>query len=760
MKNNTLRKRLLTLGMAAVLMSSTISGICPMNVQAEEMTETVEEEETPEIQELPVEETEEPESEEEPETEEEPEIEKEPETVEEAEAEEERDAEEEPELEESESEETEEPEIPEREEATEPAELEVPAETQEPVYTENELQTGTLEESMTEELPSNEDLFAGYVEQAMYGEDGIALYANYGEQSLSGIDRAVYRCLKRRVQEVAAGNRASTKFEISYTELEQEGGSSDQVTYVSMYRVLEVLMRDCPYELYWFDTTKSFTYGGWGNFQVHLQVSADYQNGDSYTVNSAKLGTVRTAVAKAKQIVSECSGLGDYEKLQAYKNRICDLTSYNYLAANTNQAYGDPWQLIYVFDGDQETKVVCEGYAKAFQYLCDLSSFRSNIICYTMTGGMNGQGHMWNIVHMNDGKNYLVDVTNCDDMPEQYSNILFLAGTSNGSRSSGYTFHLWSDLTYTYDNSNGLYGDDVLVLASESYDPQKSSSSGSSGNQGNTGSSGDQGTSTGSGDSGSSGNSSALSQPGNIEQPSTPSQPGNQPTQEEFQDTLNVTVTGLKTQTYTGKEIKPKITVKDGTTGKKLKAGKQYTLSYENNVNAGTGMIVIHGVGAYSGEKHVLFTIQPQNIAKKVRAKVVGKRFLYTGAELTPPVSLVYNKRTLAEGSDYHLSYANNVAKGNAQITITGTGNYTGTKVIKFKITGPKIKDTQVTLTPGTSPLDYPQVTVTYQGKTCQEGVDYIVKYPTVMKTGKNKIQIRGIGNFSGSVSRMYEGHL
>lgn len=703
MKNNTLRKRMLPLGMAVVLMSSTVSGICPMNVQAEEMDEAVETEETPEIQdELEVQET--------PEVQEEVAVQEMPESQD----------------------------LP----------------TEEP-----ELQTGTLDESLTEELPSNEDLFSCYVEQAMYGDDGIALYANYGEQSLTGIDRAVYRCLKRRVQEVAAGNRASTIFEIPYAELEQEGGSSAQVTYVSMYRVLEVLMRDCPYELYWFDTTKSFTYGGvWGTFQVHLQVSADYQNGDSYTVNSAKLGTVRTAVARAKQIVSECSGLCDYEKLQAYKNRICDLTSYNYLAANTNQTYGDPWQLIYVFDGDPETKVVCEGYAKAFQYLCDLSSFRDNTVCYTVTGGMNGQGHMWNTVHMNDGKNYLVDVTNCDDMPEQYSNILFLAGTSRGSRSSGYIFHLWSDLTYTYDNSNGIYGDDVLVLASESYDPQKSSSSGSSGNQGNTGSSDNQGASGNTGSSTDSGTSGSSEQPSTPSTPTTPSQPGSteQPVQEEFQDTLNVTVTGLKAQTYTGKEIKPKITVKDGITGKKLKAGKQYPLSYENNVNAGTGMIVIHGVGAYSGEKHISFTIQPQNIAKKVRAKVVGKRFLYTGAELTPPVSLIYNKRSLMEGSDYNLSYANNVAKGNAQINITGTGNYTGTKVIKFKITGPKMKDTQVTLTPGASPLDYPQVTVTYQGKTCQEGVDYTVKYPTVMKTGKNKIQVRGIGNFSGSVSRMY----
>ena len=57
-----------------------------------------------------------------------------------------------------------------------------------------------------------------------------------------------------------------------------------------------------------------------------------------------------------------------------FKNEICNLVDYNNAAADssTQTAYGDPWQMIWVFDENAETKVVCEGYSKAFQYLCDL----------------------------------------------------------------------------------------------------------------------------------------------------------------------------------------------------------------------------------------------------------------------------------------------------------------------------------------------------------------------------------------------------
>ena len=238
-------------------------------------------------------------------------------------------------------------------------------------------------------------------------------------------------------------------------------------------------------------------------------------------------------------------------------------------------------------------------------------------------------------------------------------------------------------------------------------------------------------------------------------QPSTPSQP--EATVEEPEpDTLNVTVGNIKTQSYTGKGITPKIMVKDPVTRKKLKQGKHYTVSYENNVNAGTAVILIRGIEAngYSGVKHVYFTIQPQNVAKKIRAKVNGKKFLYTGSELTPGVNLTYNKRKLTEGVDYVVSYSNNVEKGSAKILITGIGNYTGSKTVKFKITGPKLKNAQISLVQNGTP--YPEITVTYAGKTRVEGQDYIVKYPNVVKPGNNRIMVKGKGSFSGSVKLTY----
>ena len=246
--------------------------------------------------------------------------------------------------------------------------------------------------------------------------------------------------------------------------------------------------------------------------------------------------------------------------------------------------------------------------------------------------------------------------------------------------------------------------------------------------------------------------------PSNPAAPSTPAAPSapSEPAAPVEPDTLNVTVSNIKVQNYKGTGITPKITVKDSATRKKLKQGKHYTVSYENNVNVGTAAIVIRGIEAngYSGVKHVYFTIQPQSVAKKVKAKVNGKKFLYTGSELTPGVNLTYNKRKLTEGVDYVLSYSNNVGKGSAKITITGIGNYTGSKTVKFKITGPKLKDAKVSLVQNGTP--YPDITVTYAGKTCTIDQDYIIKYPKIVKPGKNRIVVSGRGSFSGSVKLTY----
>ena len=237
--------------------------------------------------------------------------------------------------------------------------------------------------------------------------------------------------------------------------------------------------------------------------------------------------------------------------------------------------------------------------------------------------------------------------------------------------------------------------------------------------------------------------------------PTVPEQPSAPETAEKVQE-LNVSVSGIKAQAYTGKAITPKIVVKDNATKKKLKQGKDYTVSFENNVNAGTGTIILTGINGYEGVKRVDFTIQPQNIAKKIKAKVNGKKFRYAGTALTPGVTVTYGKMVLAEGTDYEISYADNSSKGTAKIYIKGNGNYTGTRTVKFKITGPQMKEAEVTLSASSavygSADSRPGVTAVYNGKTLTEGTDYAVKYPKTWKPGKNTITIQGKGSFSGSV--------
>ena len=106
-----------------------------------------------------------------------------------------------------------------------------------------------------------------------------------------------------------------------------------------------------------------------------------------------------------------------------------------------------------------------------------------------------------------------------------------------------------------------------------------------------------------------------------------------------------LTASSIKAQKYTGKALTPKLTLKDPMTRKTLKSGTHYTLTYENNVNAGTASIVIQGIEAngYVGTRRVTFTIQPCEI-KKVNAKIWTKRSI-TPAQHRHPGSLSLTKR-------------------------------------------------------------------------------------------------------------------
>ena len=59
--------------------------------------------------------------------------------------------------------------------------------------------------------------------------------------------------------------------------------------------------------------------------------------------------------------------------------------------------------------------------------------------------------------------------------------------------------------------------------------------------------------------------------------------------------------------TYDGKEKKPEVTVKSESGV--LTQGTDYTVTYSNNIDAGTGKVVATGIGDYTGVLPAEFTI-------------------------------------------------------------------------------------------------------------------------------------------------------
>ena len=266
--------------------------------------------------------------------------------------------------------------------------------------------------------------------------------------------------------------------------------------------VINALMVDEPYAFYWYDKTAGLSFGINGLLisesgmasdayflkksspvlEVSFTVSEDYRNGDGiFSVDTAKTGATTQAVTNAAAIISANESVSDVEKLYAYKDAICALTSYNSAAAyDIDYPYGDPWQMIYVFDDDETTKVVCEGYSKAFQYLCDHTRFiyreiDCDIVSGIMMGGTGAGNHMWNILHMDDGRNYIADITNSDNGTLGRNGGLFLSkAMENGTVTAGYKYDVdlngTADLTYIYDDdTRSLYFDDELEMATSEY---------------------------------------------------------------------------------------------------------------------------------------------------------------------------------------------------------------------------------------------------------------------------------------------------
>ena len=125
--------------------------------------------------------------------------------------------------------------------------------------------------------------------------------------------------------------------------------------------------------------------------------------------------------------------------------------------------------------------------------------------------------------------------------------------------------------------------------------------------------------------------------------------------------------------TYTGSSLRPNATVKSG--DKELTLNQDYYVSYRNNWDAGTASAILTGTGNYTGSVTKDFTIKPLDISR-YSASLSQYSYTSDGTEKCPDVTVTYGDKTLATGTDFTVSYKDNVKEGTATVTITGAGNY------------------------------------------------------------------------------------
>lgn len=153
---------------------------------------------------------------------------------------------------------------------------------------------------------------------------------------------------------------------------------------------------------------------------------------------------------------------------------------------------------------------------------------------------------------------------------------------------------------------------------------------------------------------------------------------------------------------YTGQEIRPNVTVR--VKDQLLTLDKDYTLEYADNIQVGTGRVLVTGIATasetfgYTGTVEIPFQITRDEPAytlielKGTDVTIDGTTFPYTGEAIEPKVTVTVEGKTLTAGKDYSVAYRNNIQPGTGTVTVSGiataseTVGYTGTVDIDFTI--------------------------------------------------------------------------
>ncbi|NTU88850.1 MAG: cell wall-binding repeat-containing protein, partial [Actinobacteria bacterium] len=132
----------------------------------------------------------------------------------------------------------------------------------------------------------------------------------------------------------------------------------------------------------------------------------------------------------------------------------------------------------------------------------------------------------------------------------------------------------------------------------------------------------------------------------------------------------------------------------------------------------------------------------------------------YTGTAIEPVLTVKDGALTLVKDIDYTVAYTDNTNVGTATATVTGIGNYNGSRSATFTIVPKAITETAVNPILSqvyTGSALEPVVTVTDGEAVLVQGTDYTVAYANNTDAGTATVTVTGIGNYTGTTQATFE---
>ena len=200
---------------------------------------------------------------------------------------------------------------------------------------------------------------------------------------------------------------------------------------------------------------------------------------------------------------------------------------------------------------------------------------------------------------------------------------------------------------------------------------------------------------------------------------------------------------------------KPGVLVMDGSMV--LREDRDYTLSYSDNIDAGTAKVKITGQGDYQGTIVLSYLIRK---AKLTEAVLENSTLTYTGKVQSAEIYGVYAGDLEVPEEEYYIENETGKEAGEYSLTVTAAenSNFTGSLSAPFRIVPKNIETFSASLSPTAFVYDgtakEPEVTVINDdGTKLVLNKDCTVSYEDNIDTGEAKAVILGQGSYSGTIT-------